>query len=31
MFVTCGIGFSVIPVRVNAPPQVAFFELQPGS
>ena len=31
LFVTCGIGFSVIPVRVNAPPQVAFFELQPGS
>ncbi|MGY1634418.1 metallophosphoesterase [Geodermatophilus sp. SYSU D01186] len=31
MFVTCGIGFSVIPVRINAPPQVVFFELQPGS
>lgn len=30
MFVTCGIGFSVIPARVNAAPQVAFFELQPG-
>ncbi|TQN42626.1 hypothetical protein FHU33_2032 [Blastococcus colisei] len=30
MFVTCGIGFSVIPVRINAPPQVAFFELVPG-
>ena len=27
LFVTCGIGFSVIPVRINAPPQVAFFEL----
>jgi uncharacterized protein len=31
MFVTCGIGFSVIPVRINAPPQVVFFQLQPGS
>jgi uncharacterized protein len=31
MFVTCGIGFSVIPVRINAPPQVVLFELQPGS
>lgn len=31
LFVTCGIGFSVVPARVNAPPQVAFFELQPGS
>ncbi|SNS16449.1 hypothetical protein SAMN06893096_102306 [Geodermatophilus pulveris] len=30
MFVTCGIGFSVAPIRVNAPPQVAFFELIPG-
>ena len=30
MFVTCGIGFSVIPVRINAPPQVAFFELTPA-
>ena len=30
MFVTCGIGFSVAPIRVNAPPQVAFFELRPG-
>jgi len=30
MFVTCGIGFSVAPVRINAPPQVAFFELEPG-
>ncbi len=31
LFVTCGIGFSLAPVRINAPPQVAFFELQPGS
>ena len=29
LFVTCGIGFSVLPARVNAPPQVAFFELEP--
>ncbi|WP_100500350.1 metallophosphoesterase [Geodermatophilus chilensis] len=31
LFVTCGIGFSVVPARVNAPPQLAFFELQPGA
>ena len=31
MFVTCGIGFSLAPIRINAPPQVAFFTLQPGS
>lgn len=31
MFVTCGIGFSVAPIRLNAPPQVAFFTLQPES
>jgi uncharacterized protein len=30
MFVTCGIGFSVAPIRINAPPQVAFFTLRPG-
>jgi len=30
MFITCGIGFSVVPVRINAPPQVAFFELRAG-
>ncbi|RBY90194.1 metallophosphoesterase [Blastococcus sp. TBT05-19] len=30
MFVTCGIGFSLAPIRINAPPQVAFFELRPG-
>ncbi len=28
MFVTCGIGFSLAPIRINAPPQVAFFELR---
>jgi predicted MPP superfamily phosphohydrolase len=27
LFVTCGIGFSLVPVRINAPPQVVFFEL----
>jgi predicted MPP superfamily phosphohydrolase len=27
MFVTCGIGFSAVPVRINAPPQIAFFRL----
>lgn len=30
LFVTCGIGFSVLPVRINAPPQVAFFRLMPA-
>lgn len=30
LFVTCGIGFSLVPVRINAPPQVAFFDLQPA-
>jgi pimeloyl-ACP methyl ester carboxylesterase len=30
MFVTCGIGFSLAPIWVNAPPQVVFFELRPG-
>jgi hypothetical protein len=29
MFVTCGIGFSLAPIRINAPPQVAFFTLRP--
>ncbi|WP_225753538.1 metallophosphoesterase [Actinotalea sp. Marseille-Q4924] len=27
LFVTCGIGFSIVPVRINAAPQVVFFEL----
>ncbi|OMQ16077.1 hypothetical protein A7K94_0204970, partial [Modestobacter sp. VKM Ac-2676] len=27
LFVTCGIGFSAVPMRINAPPQVVFFEL----
>lgn len=30
LFVTCGIGFSIIPARINAPPQIAFFELVRG-
>ena len=30
MYVTCGIGFSLAPIRINAPPQVAFFTLVPG-
>ncbi len=25
MFVTCGIGFSVVPIRINAPPQLVLF------
>ncbi|MCZ2807103.1 metallophosphoesterase [Modestobacter sp. VKM Ac-2983] len=29
LFVTCGLGFSVVPMRINAPPQVVFFELAP--
>ena len=27
LFVTCGIGFSVVPVRINAPPQLVLVEL----
>ena len=31
LFVTCGIGFSVIPVRISAPPQLLLVELaRPG-
>ncbi len=30
LFVTCGIGFSLVPIRLSAPPQVVFFELIPG-
>ena len=30
LFVTCGIGFSLVPMRVNARPQVVFFELAPA-
>jgi predicted MPP superfamily phosphohydrolase len=31
LFVTCGLGFSLAPVRINAAPQVAFFTLTPES
>lgn len=30
MFVSCGIGFSLIPVRIGAPPQLVLVELVPG-
>ena len=30
LFVTCGIGFSLVPVRINAPPEIAFFTLRAG-
>lgn len=30
LYVTCGIGFSVVPVRLNAPPQLLLVELQPA-
>ena len=28
LYVTCGIGFSVVPARISAPPQVVFFTLR---
>lgn len=28
LFVTCGIGFSDLPVRISAPPQLVLFDLQ---
>ncbi|MHA7282515.1 metallophosphoesterase [Arthrobacter sp. TMS2-4] len=31
LFVTCGIGFSNLPMRVSAPPQLVFFDLQATS
>lgn len=31
LHVTCGIGFSMLPMRIAAPPQVVFFELQPAA
>ena len=31
LFVTCGIGFSLVPMRIWAPPQLAVFELVPGA
>lgn len=30
MYVTCGIGFSLLPVRINAPPQLLTIELHPA-
>lgn len=30
LFVTCGIGFTLLPARIGAPPQVVFFELVPA-
>lgn len=27
LFVTCGIGFSLVPMRISAPPQLVVFEL----
>lgn len=30
LFVTCGIGFSLVPVRINAAPQLVVFELVPA-
>ena len=30
LFVTCGVGFSLLPVRISAPPQLAVFELVSG-
>lgn len=27
LLVTCGVGFSLLPLRINAPPQVVIFEL----
>jgi uncharacterized protein len=27
-FVTCGVGFTLVPVRINAPPQLVFFTLR---
>jgi hypothetical protein len=29
-FVTCGTGFSLVPIRVDASHQVAFLDLVPG-
>lgn len=31
LFVTCGIGFSNLPMRISAPPQLVFFDLQPAA
>lgn len=31
LFTTCGLGFSIVPMRVGAPPQRVVFELLPTS
>ncbi len=31
LFVTCGIGFSLVPIRIGAPPQLVFFKLSRAS
>lgn len=28
LFVTCGVGFSLLPLRINAPPQLVYLTLQ---
>ncbi|TFV56652.1 metallophosphoesterase [Geodermatophilus sp. DF01-2] len=30
LFVTCGLGFSHLPVRINAPPELVLVELRPA-
>lgn len=30
MFVSCGLGFSLVPMRINAPPELVLFELVAG-
>lgn len=30
LYVTCGIGFSLLPMRIAALPQVVFFDLHPA-
>lgn len=30
LFVSCGIGMSLLPIRINAPPQVVFIDVHPA-
>lgn len=30
MFVTCGIGFSLLPMRIDAPPQLLLIDVTAG-
>lgn len=30
MYVTCGIGFSIVPMRINAPPQLLTVDIEPA-